>query len=290
MADTDSQGPLADLTVLDLTRALAGPHAAMMLGDMGARVIKVERLDGDPQRYPRPSRNPTMNGVFLNLNRNKQSIAVDLKSPQGRDVVLRLCRQSDIVVSSMQSEAARRAGLDYESVRAVKPDVVYCTANGFAEGGPYQGKPAYDDVIQAASGIAGLLQQHRGRADYMPIALCDKISGLTMVYAVLGAVVHRQRTGEGQHVETPMFEASVAFNLLEHICGFAFDPPEGEFGWQRILSAKRRPFPTRDGFACIMPYSDRNWADFFTEIGRPELAGEPRFAAHASRIEHIDVE
>ena len=288
MSQNVRQGPLSGYVIVDLTSMVMGPLATQIFGDMGATVIKVEKPEGDPQRYPRPSRHPTMNGVFLNLNRNKQSIAVDLKRPEAREAVLRLCAGADAVVSSMQRKTAARLGLDYEAVRAVKPDIVYCSANGFGEAGPLREKPAYDDVIQAASGIAGLLQQRTGQADYVPIALCDKISGLTMAYAILGALLHRERTGEGQYVETPMFEASVAFNLIEHVCGFVFDPPEGEFGWKRIMSPFRRPFPTADGFACILPYSDRNWADFFAEIGRPELAQDPRYATHPKRIENID--
>ena len=281
-------GPLAGYLIVDLTTMVMGPLATQILGDMGATVIKVERLDGDPQRYPLPSRNPTMNGVFLNLNRNKQSIAVDLKKEEGRRMVLRLCERADVVVSSMRRESARRIGLDYDAVRKVKPDIIYCVANGFGEAGKYRDKPAYDDVIQAASGIAGLLAARTGQAQYMPTAICDKVSGMTMVYAILGALLHRERTGVGQEVETPMFESSVAFNLIEHICGFAFEPPLGEFGWSRILSAYRKPFRTSDGNACIMPYSDANWRDFFDAIGHPELAFEPRFSTHPLRIQNID--
>lgn len=286
--ETVRPGPLTGYVVIDLTSMVMGPMATQILGDMGATVIKVERPEGDPQRRPRPSRHPTMNGVFLNLNRNKQSLAIDLKRREAQQAVLRLCEKADVVVASMQRETAAKLGLDYDAVRAVKPDIVYCSANGFGEAGPLRAKPAYDDVIQAASGIAGLMQQRTGSADYMPIALCDKVSGLTMAYAILGALLHRERTGEGQYVETPMFETSVAFNLVEHVCGFVFDPPEGEFGWKRILSPFRRPFRTADGFACIMPYSDRNWSDFFAEIGRPDLAAEPRFATHPRRIDNID--
>jgi crotonobetainyl-CoA:carnitine CoA-transferase CaiB-like acyl-CoA transferase len=282
-------GPLAGCRVLDLTTMVMGPLCTQILGDLGADVIKIERPEGDPQRYPLPSRHPTMNGVFLNLNRNKRSIAVDLKTAEGADFVLGLCREADVVVSSIRPGAAKRLGLDYDSVQKIKPDIVFCGAYGFGEAGPYRGKAAYDDVIQACSGIAGLLQLARGTPAYLPIALCDKISGLTMVYAIVAALFHREKTGEGQLVETPMFETSVAFNLLEHVCGFVFEPPLGEFGWSRILSEYRRPFATRDGHACIMPYSDKNWADFFVEIGRPELADDPRFRTHALRIKHIDV-
>jgi crotonobetainyl-CoA:carnitine CoA-transferase CaiB-like acyl-CoA transferase len=203
--------------------------------------------------------------------------------------VLRLCRDADVFVSSIRPDSARRLGLDYDSVKAVRPDIVYCAACGFGESGPYRGKAAYDDVIQAASGISGLLQQKTGAAEYLPVALCDKVSGMTMVYAILAALLHRERTGKGQLVETPMFEASVAFNLLEHVCGYVFDPPLGEFGWSRMLSPSRHPFRTKDGFACIMPYTDRNWSDFFAAIGRPKLSHDPRFARHALRIQNIAI-
>jgi crotonobetainyl-CoA:carnitine CoA-transferase CaiB-like acyl-CoA transferase len=286
---TEKSGPLAGYRIVDLTAVVMGPLATQILGDLGADVIKVEPPDGDRQRYPLPSRHPTMNGVFLNLNRNKRSIAVDLKQTEGADIVLKLCREADVLVSSLRPASARKLGLDYESVRAVKQDIVYCAAYGFSEAGPYRGKAAYDDVIQAASGVAGLLQDVRGKAEYLPIALCDKVSGMTMVYGILAALLHREKTGEGQEIETPMFEASVAFNLLEHVCGYVFEPPLGPFGWSRILSPSRRPFRTKDGFICIMPYTDRNWTDFFTAIGKPEHADEPRFKTHPLRIQNTEV-
>lgn len=288
MSDRNTGGPLAGYVVVDLTTMVMGPMATQILGDLGAEVLKVERPSGDPQRYPLPSRHPTMNGVFLNLNRNKRSIAVDLQDKRGAELIRRFCRRADVVISSMRREAACRLGLDYESIKAVKPDIIYCVANGFGEGGEYSRKPAYDDVIQAASGVAGLLQETRGQPSYLPVALCDKVAGMTIVYAILAALLHRERTGAGQEIETPMFEASVAFNLTEHICGYVFDPPLGKFGWKRILAERRRPYRTKDGFACIMPYSDQNWRDFFAIVGRPELTADPRFATHTMRIEHTD--
>lgn len=285
---TERKGPLAGYRVLDLTAVVMGPLATQILGDMDADVIKIERPEGDQQRYPLPSRHPTMNGVFLNLNRNKRGIVIDLKKPEGATLVKRLCATADVFVSSIRPDSARRLELDYDSIRAVRPDIVYCGAYGFGEGGPYRGKAAYDDVIQACSGIAGLLEIARGRPQYLPIALCDKVSGMTMVYAILAALLHRERTGKGQMIETPMFEASVAFNMLEHIAGYAFEPPLADFGWSRILSEYRRPFQTKDGYACIMPYTDRNWADFFDAIGRPELKSDPSFKTHPLRIKNND--
>ena len=284
---SERKGPLAGYKVLDMTAVVMGPLATQVLGDLGAEVIKIERPEGDQQRYPLPSRHPTMNGVFLNLNRNKKSIVVDLKQKEGAELILRLCEDAHVFVSSIRPESARRLGLDYEAVKAVRPDIVYCAAFGFGEGGPYRGKAAYDDVIQAASGVSGLLQQATGVAEYLPIALCDKVSGMTMLYAILAALLYRERTGAGQLVETPMFEASVSFNLIEHVCGYVFDPPLGEFGWSRMLSRSRHPFRTKDGFACIMPYTDRNWTDFFKAIGRRELSDDPRFVTHALRIQNI---
>jgi crotonobetainyl-CoA:carnitine CoA-transferase CaiB-like acyl-CoA transferase len=286
---TERTGPLFGYKVIDLTSVVMGPLATQILGDLGAEIIKIERPEGDQQRYPLPSRHPTMNGVFLNLNRNKKSIVVDLKQKEGTELVLRLCRDADVFVSSIRPDSAKRLGLDYDAVKAVRPDIVYCTAPGFGEGGPYRGKAAYDDVIQAASGISGLLEQATGVAEYLPIALCDKVSGLTMLYAILAALLHREKTGKGQAVETPMFEASVSFNLLEHVCGYVFDPPVGDFGWSRMLSPSRHPFRTKDGYACIMPYTDRNWTDFFAAICRPELSDDPRFKKHALRIQNIAV-
>lgn len=283
---TDNKGPLSGYRILDLTAVVMGPYATQILGDMGADVVKIERPEGDQQRHSPPSRHPTMNGVFLNLNRNKRGIVIDLKQKEGCELILRLAAQADVFVSSIRPDSARRLGIDYESVKAAKPDIVYCGAYGFGENGPYRGKAAYDDVIQACSGIAGLLDIARGEPAYLPIALCDKVSGLTMVYGILAALLHRERTGQGQMIETPMFEASVAFNMIEHIAGFAFEPPLGQFGWSRILSEHRKPFKTKDGHICIMPYTDRNWSDFFDAAGRPELKADPRFKTHRQRIEN----
>ena len=283
---TQNKGPLSGYKILDLTAIVMGPYATQILGDMGADVIKIERPEGDQQRWSPPSRHPTMNGVFLNLNRNKRGIVVDLKKKQGTDLVLKLCKDADVFVSSIRPDSAARLGLDYETIAKIKPDIVYCAAYGFGENGPYRGKAAYDDVIQACSGISGLLEIARGEPQYLPVAICDKISGMTMVYAILGALLHKERTGQGQMVETPMFEASVAFNMIEHIAGFAFEPPLGQFGWSRMLSEHRKPFPTRDGHICIMPYTDRNWSDFFDAIDRPELKTDPRYSTHRARIEN----
>jgi crotonobetainyl-CoA:carnitine CoA-transferase CaiB-like acyl-CoA transferase len=188
----------------------------------------------------------------------------------------------------MRPAAIQRLGLHYQQVRSTKPDIIYCNACGFGPNGPYAERPAYDDVIQAASGIPSLFAMARGEPDYMPAALCDKIASLTIVYSVLAALLGRSLGKGGQEIDVAMFESAAAFNLMEHLCGFAFDPPLEKFGWSRVLARNRRPFQTKDGYACILPYSKQNWEAFFGFIGRHELVGDPRFETHPGRIAHIE--
>lgn len=281
-------GPLKGVRVLDLTSVLMGPYATQILGDLGADVIKIESPDGDPVRHYKPAKSPLMPAVFLNLHRNKRSLSVDLKSADGKQVFLDLLDGADVVVHNMRAKAAARLGLDYQTLADRRPGLVYCIANGFGQGGPYADLVAYDDMIQAASGLVDFTGHVAGQPQYVPTAICDKVTGLVIVYSIIAALFHRQRTGAGQRIEVPMFETNVAFNLLEHISGFAYDPPMTEPGFARFLTPMRRPYRTADGHACIMPYSDRNWSDFFDFVGHPELAEDPRFATFSERSVNID--
>lgn len=283
-----STGPLSGVRILDLSAVILGPFATATLGDLGADILKVERPEGDSSRFVTPGRNPGMSGTALNLHRNKRSIILDLRQPRGRDALLRLAATADALIHNMRPQAMRRLGLSYEDLRQVKPDIVYCACTGYGAGGPYAGKPAYDDLIQGASGLADLLGRVHGSPQYVPSALCDKIVGMAAVSALLAALLHRQRTGEGQAVEVPMFETMVAFNMAEHACDALFDPPAAEFGYARVLSADRRPYQTLDGHVCLLAYTDRQWEAFFQIIDRPELATDPKFRDLPSRTEHVD--
>ena len=282
-------GPLDGIRVIDVTTVLLGPHGTQILGDMGADVIKVEAPPtGDIARNMGAVRHAGMGGIYLNANRNKRSLALDLKRDDAKDVLRRLVATADVFVHNMRPEAIERLGFGYGAVSAIKADIVYVGAYGFGQAGPYRAKPAYDDAIQAASGLASLFAQRDGTPQYVPAAVADKLVGVTLSQAVAMALVHRLRTGQGQFVEVPMFEVLVSFNLVEHINGAAFEPSLGPLGYQRVTTAARRPFPTKDGHVCILPYTDAQWLSFFTAVGRPEMMDKPGFATYSARVHTVD--
>jgi crotonobetainyl-CoA:carnitine CoA-transferase CaiB-like acyl-CoA transferase len=281
-------GPLSGLRIIDLTTVVLGPYATRILADMGADVIKIETLEGDQTRHYKPYQHAGMSGYFINLNRNKRSLSVNLKSAQGMEVLRRLIAGADGFVHNMRQQAAERLGLGYEAVRALRPDIVYCAAVGFGSSGPYSGRAAYDDVIQAGSGLAGLHARVHGEPAFAPTVLCDKLTGQTVAYAMLAALLQQARGGGGQAVEVPMLETAAEFALVEHLHAHTFEPPLGETGFKRVLSKYRKPYATADGHMCILPYSDSNWSDFFRFTGRTELLGDARFAVLAERVQHID--
>ncbi len=265
-------GPLAGYRILDLTAVVLGPVATQILGDYGADIIKVEPLVGDQMRANGVSKHRGMSSIFLAINRNKRSIAIDLKTPEGIDIIHRMLASVDVVVHNMRIEAIERLGLGYAALSAIKPDLVYCVATGFGESGPDAGKPAFDDVIQAACGLASLIGSEREAPDYAPTLLADKTCGIVLSNAVMAALLHRERTGEGQFVEVPMLETMVAFTLTEHLGGLTFDPPNAPAGYARLLSGGRKPAPTRDGHVAMLPYSASHWVAFFKHVGRNDLA------------------
>jgi len=281
-------GPLQGIRVVDLTTVIMGPYATHILADMGADVLKVEAPGGDSFRRYGPMRHEGMGGSVLNLHRNKRGVQLDLKDPVARRALDRLIASADILVHNLRPKAATRLALDWASVEKVNPRVVLCAARGFGEDGPYGHKAAYDDLIQAGSGIASLYGQVHGTPRYVPSAICDKIAGQAIAYAVLGALVYRERGGTGQEIEVPMFETSVEFMLAEHFGPGTFVPPLGPVGFPRQLSPFRKPYQTLDGWACILPYSDRNWIDFFAFVNKPELEQDARFCSLESRVAHVD--
>lgn len=280
-------GALEGLVVLDLTTVVMGPYATAMLGDLGAEIIKIESLDGDMSRKMGPSRSPGMTALTMNLQRNKQSLALDLKSTEGREVLARLVAQADVVVTNLRPRSRAPLGLTYENLKTLQPDIILCTAQAYAEDSSRRDYPAYDDMVQAASGSARLAERIDGAPRYAPYVIADKVSGLYIVVGVLAAVAHRHSTGEGQHVEVPMVDTMIHFNLVEHFGGHTFDPPKGDFGWARVLVPERTPYRTADGFVCIMPYTDTNWIDFFEGAGLTHLAEDVRFAEINSRHQHM---
>ncbi len=284
----ESAGALDGIRVVDLTTVLMGPMACRMLGDHGADVIRVESLDGDSTRNGLPARSAGMSGFSLNIQRNKRSLALDLKSAAGKAAMQRLLASSDVLVTNMRAAALERLGLGADALRSEHPHLICCRANGYGSGGPYRDKAAYDDAIQAASGLSNLIGRIAGEPGFVPAVVADKVTGLHVVEAVLAALFHRERTGMAQSIEVPMFETMVAFNLVEHYRGAVFEPPEGPFGYDRLLTPHRHPYPTADGWVCLLPYNDAQYRAFFAFVDRPDLASDPRFADHNSRIAHID--
>jgi len=288
-ATADAQGPLAGVRILDLTSVVLGPLATQILGDYGAEIIKIENLEGDLMRANGVSLHPGMSSIFLAINRNKRSIAVDLKSAEGREILKRLVPGADVLVHNMRVAAIERLGFGYKAVAELNPDIVYCAATGFGQDGPDRDKPAFDDIIQAACGLASLNSIGREEPDYAPTLVADKTTGLALVNAVLAALFWRERTGRGQYVEVPMFETMVAFLLSEHLGGLTFDPAPAKAGYARLLAGGRKPAPTKDGYIAILPYTGDHWAAFFNAAGRADLAqkhgGGDRQARNANIVE-----
>ncbi|MDO8773462.1 MAG: CoA transferase [Burkholderiaceae bacterium] len=281
--------PLEGIRVLEIASMIFGPLAGQYLGDMGAEVIKLEPPEGDLTRSIGPRRSPRMGAFFLTSNRSKRSIVVDLKRPEGRAILQRLVAKTDVLLHSLRTPAANRLGLDYETLAARNPSLVYCHVTGYGDEGPYGGRPAYDDIIQAASGLAMLQTVVGGQPRYVPTIIADKISGVHAAYAIVLALMHRMRTGEGQQVDVAMFETMSAFNMLEHQWGHAFEPPLGPMGYEPVSTAARRPYRTLDGYLALLPYSDANWQRFFELAGEPQIMQDERFSTFAARQKNVRV-
>lgn len=280
-------GPLDDVRVLDLTTVGFGPYAAQLLGDYGADVIKVESPEGDITRGIAPFRNPGMGHFYLQANRNKRSIMLDLKREEGRTAYLKLAASVDVVLCSVRPAAMTRLGLDFQAVKTVNQSVIYVSLVGFGQDGPYADRPAYDDVIQGLSGMADMQRDANGVPQMVSASICDKICSQFAVHSTLAALYHRQRTGQGQHVEVPMLECMVGFNLVEHQAGHTWEPPIGPAGYERTMAEHRRPFATRDGYACVLPYNTKQWRAFFTLMERSEMVDDPRVTDAKLRSEAI---
>ncbi|HUG79185.1 MAG TPA: CoA transferase [Burkholderiales bacterium] len=280
-------GPLHGVRVLDLTTVVMGPYATQILADFGADVVKVEPPEGDVMRHAWPFRNPGMGHIFLNANRNKRSVALDLKKDGAREACLAIARSADVLVYNIRPQAMARLKLSYEEVRAINPKIIYVGCFGYSQRGPYAAKAAYDDLIQGAAGIPWLLKTQGAETPrYAPIIVADRSVGQQVASAVSAALYHRERSGKGQRVDVPMFEHLLQIVLGEHLGGYTFEPQHGEAGYARMLAPDRRPYQTSDGYVCALIYNDKQWKAFFEVIGRPEKLQDPKFSNQEVRSKH----
>ena len=281
-------GPLDGVRIIDCTSVVLGPWAAQQLGDLGADVIKVEPPEGDTTRQLGPERHPGMAAFYLGCNRSKRSLVLDLKQEAGMRALYKLAERADVLMHNFRPEPAARLGLSYEVFERINPRLIYLATYGYRTGGPYANKAAYDDIIQAGSGIAWLQSAVADTPRYVPTIVADKTSSNGVVSAVLAALYARERTGAGQAVEVPMFETLASFVMVEHLYGETFVPPVDSAGYKRILSAQRRPYATKDGFLAILPYNDGHWREFCLLVGRPDLLEDPRFQSITSRLANVE--
>lgn len=287
---TERGGPLAGIRILDLTSVVMGPFATQILASLGAEVIKVEAPEGDTMRHVGPMNHAGMGNIFLQANQGKRSLVLDLKQPAALEAVIRLIARCDVLISNIRPKALARLGLDYESVRAVNPRLIHVSCCGFGQDGPYADRPAYDDLIQGAAGLPWLMSQYGAdKPCYTPVTLADRVTGLHAVYSVTAALYERERSGEGQAIVVPMFEAMVQFVLGDHLGGLSFDSRNGTAGYARLLTAHRRPYETKDGHLCVLIYNDKQWKAFFAAIGQSQrFEQDARFSSQTNRAQHID--
>src|SRR3954452_23964307 len=281
-------GPLQGIRVLDLTSVVMGPLATRTLGDLGADVITVESPGGERNRTMGPGPHDQFSGIALNLMRSKRSVALNLKMESGRQAFLDIAATCDAMVTNLRPGPVKRLGLDYSSVRAVRPDVVYCQAHGFPADSELAEEPAYDDIIQSATGIGDVFVRAGLEATLAPMLIADKVVGMAVANAVLAALLHRARTHEGQFVEVPMIDAMRAFMLVEHGAGAISEPPVAAPGYTRVLTPERRPQRTLDGWINVLPYEVADYVAIFTDGGRADVATDERFRTRRGRLENSD--
>ncbi len=288
MPDPAAAGPLAGVRIIDMSSVVLGPFATLVFGDLGAEVIKIETGRGDIMRYAGASPTGDLGPIYACLNRNKSSVTLDAKAPDGKAALAALLKSADVFFHNVRLAGMARLGFGYEAVKAINPGIVYVHCAGYGEGGPYSGRQAYDDLIQAASGFAHLSSMRDGSPPaYAPSLVADKTVGLFAAYATLAALYHRERTGEGQFVQVPMLEAFTFFNMVENLYGETFLPGNGKVAYTRSVNASRKPYPTKDGHIALVPYSDEQWKTFFELGGRPGVFDDPRFATYEARTEHV---
>jgi crotonobetainyl-CoA:carnitine CoA-transferase CaiB-like acyl-CoA transferase len=283
--DATPRGALTGITVIELASIVMAPYACQVLGDLGADVIRIEdQLRPDPSRSLGGGPHPELSGIALNLHRNKRSIQLDLQSPRDRAIADRLLDRADVFVTNMRPKALAKLGLDAETVMARRDHLIYCETHGFSLESGDADLPAFDDIVQAATGVPGLVEAVTGRASFMPAIFADKIAGLTIVYSVLAALLHRALTGEAQRVEVPMFDSVLSFNLVEHLAKAAVYA--GEPGYSRILTKQRGPHRTKDGYIALLPYSNEDWFSLYRAVGHADELEQPCFQSHNARQEN----
>ncbi|BBZ36120.1 CaiB/BaiF CoA transferase family protein [Mycolicibacterium confluentis] len=261
-----SPGPLQGVRVVDLTAMVMGPYCTQIMADMGADVIKIEPPQGDNTRYISVGPAPGLSGVFVNVNRGKRSVVLDLRTDAGRDALRALIGTADVFIHSMRAKAVDKLGFSYDEVAAINPNIIYTNCYGYGRRGPEADRPAYDDTIQAECGIPAVQEQLTGEANYVGTIMADKVAGLTALYATMMALFHRERTGQGQEVEVPMFETMASFMLVEHANGAMFDPPLGPAVYPRTVAPNRRPYETKDGHIAALIYNDKHWNAFIEAV------------------------
>jgi crotonobetainyl-CoA:carnitine CoA-transferase CaiB-like acyl-CoA transferase len=286
-------GPLAGVRILDLTQVVMGPFATQVLADQGADVILIESGPSDVNRVMGAGRHPELSGTSLNLLRNKRSVLLDLKQPAGQEAFRQLVRTSDVVVTAMRPRAVVKLHADYETLREINPRLVFCQAQGFSLASELADEPAYDDIIQAATGVSDLMERVWGEPALVPTIFADKVCGLVIAQAITAALLHRERTGEGQHIEVAMQQAMTAFMLVEHGDGAIVEPPEAEpgmpaTGYKRLLSRQRRPHVTKDGQIHLFPYLPKHYAALFAEAGMTDAENDPRYTDRRAALINAD--
>lgn len=280
-------GPLSGVKVVDLTINVLGPVSTMLLGDMGAEVIKVETPRGDDNRRNGPARHPNMGAFFLSMNRNKKSVVLNLRKPAGLEALMKLVDSADVLVHSMRPKAAEKLGFGYEAIAARNPRTIYAFAPGYRGDGPRRNDPAYDDVVSGESGVVSMMHRARGEPNFVPFVLIDKFCGYVLASSIGMALYAREKTGKGQEVHVPMLETIVSYNLLEHMMGGAFEPPMGGMGYPRLFSPDRKPYKTRDGYICLLAISDEQWKRLLEAMGCPEVFNDPRYSTILERNKNI---
>jgi len=280
-------GALEGIQILDLTSVGFGPYACQILGDYGAEVIKIEAPEGDITRGIAPFKNKGMGHFFINANRNKRSLILDLKNKKGKAAFFKLVEKSDVVMTSIRPAAMERLGIGFKACKKINPSLIYVALVGFGQSGPYAKRPAYDDIIQGVSGMAAMQGGREGDPTFVNASVCDKICSQIAAHATLAALYARTESGTGQLVEVPMFESMVGFNLVEHQSGMTFDPPLGSTGYERSMVKYRRPYATRDGFVCALPYTTKHWQSFFSIMQREDMLNDPRVLDPKVRSEKI---
>ena len=281
-----STGPLAGVRVVDLTAMVMGPYCTQIMADMGADVIKIEPPEGDNTRNISVGPAPGMSGVFVNVNRGKRSVVLDLRCDAGKIALRELIKQGDVFIHSMRAKAIAKLGFSYEAVAAINPAIVYTNCYGYGRRGPDRDLTAYDDTIQAECGLPAVQQMLTGEANYVGTIIADKVSGMTALYATMMALFHRERTGEGQEVEVSMFETMAAFMLVEHANGAMFTPPLGPAIYPRTVAPNRKPYRTKDGQIAALIYNDKQWSAFIKAV-QPAWASD-RYATLELRARQID--